>query len=82
MTMAPADRAATSRFAEAGGLRLHYHEAGTGAGGAAPLVLLHGGGPGASGWSNFGRNLPVLRAGGSARSCPTCPASAGRTSRR
>ena len=25
-----------------------------------PVVLLHGGGPGASGWSNFGRNLPVF----------------------
>jgi 4,5:9,10-diseco-3-hydroxy-5,9,17-trioxoandrosta-1(10),2-diene-4-oate hydrolase len=60
MTMAPADRAATSRLAEAAGLRLHYHEAGSGAAGAAPVVLLHGGGPGASGWSNFGRNLPVL----------------------
>jgi 4,5:9,10-diseco-3-hydroxy-5,9,17-trioxoandrosta-1(10),2-diene-4-oate hydrolase len=24
------------------------------------VVLLHGGGPGASGWSNFGRNLPVF----------------------
>ena len=23
-------------------------------------MLLHGGGPGASGWSNFGRNLAVL----------------------
>jgi 4,5:9,10-diseco-3-hydroxy-5,9,17-trioxoandrosta-1(10),2-diene-4-oate hydrolase len=54
--MAPA----TSRFAEAAGLRLHYHEAGPEAGGALPLVLLHGGGPGACGWSNFGRNLPVL----------------------
>ena len=60
MTMAPADRAATSRLAEAAGLRLHYHEAGSGAAGAAPVVLLHGGGPGASGWSNFGRNLPVF----------------------
>lgn len=35
---------------------LHYHEAGTGE----TVVLLHGGGPGASGWSNFGRNLPVF----------------------
>jgi 4,5:9,10-diseco-3-hydroxy-5,9,17-trioxoandrosta-1(10),2-diene-4-oate hydrolase len=60
MTMAPADRAATSQLAEAAGLRLHYHEAGTGAEAATPLMLLHGGGPGASGWSNFGRNLPVL----------------------
>jgi 4,5:9,10-diseco-3-hydroxy-5,9,17-trioxoandrosta-1(10),2-diene-4-oate hydrolase len=35
---------------------LHYHEAGQGE----TVVMLHGGGPGASGWSNFGRNLPVF----------------------
>lgn len=35
---------------------LHYHEAGTGH----PLVLLHGGGPGASAWSNFQPNIPAL----------------------
>jgi len=50
----------TSRFAEvtagARRMRLHYHEAGTGE----AVVLLHGGGPGASSWSNFGRNLAVL----------------------
>lgn len=40
------------------GLRLHYHEAGPPAG---PSVLfLHGSGPGASGWSNFRRNYPVI----------------------
>ena len=33
---------------------LHYYEAGTGE----PVVMLHGGGPGASAWSNFGLNLP------------------------
>jgi 4,5:9,10-diseco-3-hydroxy-5,9,17-trioxoandrosta-1(10),2-diene-4-oate hydrolase len=33
---------------------LHYHEAGVGE----PVVMLHGGGPGASAWSNFGPNLP------------------------
>jgi 4,5:9,10-diseco-3-hydroxy-5,9,17-trioxoandrosta-1(10),2-diene-4-oate hydrolase len=37
-------------------MRLHYHEAGDGP----PVIMLHGGGPGASGWSNFGRNLPVF----------------------
>ena len=55
-------RESTSRFAKAGDLTLHYHEAGeqgldeTGApvGGGLPLVMLHGGGPGASAWSNFG----------------------------
>lgn len=50
----------TSRFADvtAGdrGMRLHYHEAGAGQ----TVVLLHGGGPGASSWSNFGRNIAVL----------------------
>ncbi len=65
------DAEATSRFAETAMMRLHYHEAGpaagngTGAGAGAggdhhPVVLLHGGGPGASAWSNFGPNLPVF----------------------
>ena len=52
----------TSRFADVRGkgpaMRLHYHEAGDPA--ARTVVLLHGGGPGASSWSNFGRNIPVL----------------------
>ena len=49
----------TSRFAELpSGLRLHYHEAGDPS--LDTVVLLHGGGPGASAWSNFGRTLGVL----------------------
>lgn len=43
-------------FVDAGGYQVHYRESGTGA----PVVLLHGGGPGASGWSNFGANFPVF----------------------
>jgi 4,5:9,10-diseco-3-hydroxy-5,9,17-trioxoandrosta-1(10),2-diene-4-oate hydrolase len=61
----PAEFATTSRFGEAGGMRLHYHEAGSALGTPSdglPVVLLHGGGPGASAWSNFGRNLPVFAA--------------------
>ena len=37
-------------------MHLHYEQAGEGF----PVVMLHGGGPGASGMSNFGRNLPVF----------------------
>ncbi|WP_033296044.1 4,5:9,10-diseco-3-hydroxy-5,9,17-trioxoandrosta-1(10),2-diene-4-oate hydrolase [Amycolatopsis jejuensis] len=40
------------------GLKLHYHEAGVEH--SSTVLLLHGGGPGASAWSNFGRNLPVF----------------------
>jgi len=41
-------------------MHLHYEQAGAGREGRDPVVMLHGGGPGASGMSNFGRNLPVL----------------------
>jgi 4,5:9,10-diseco-3-hydroxy-5,9,17-trioxoandrosta-1(10),2-diene-4-oate hydrolase len=49
------DYEATSKYLE-GEHRLHYHEAGTGSN----LVLLHGSGPGVSGWSNFRGNFPVF----------------------
>ena len=39
-------------------MRLHYHEAGDPE--SPTVVLLHGGGPGASSWSNFSRNIGVL----------------------
>ena len=64
---APVDFASTSRVADVGGLAVHYHEAGhppasigDGPGDAGTVVLLHGGGPGASSWSNFGRTMPVV----------------------
>jgi 4,5:9,10-diseco-3-hydroxy-5,9,17-trioxoandrosta-1(10),2-diene-4-oate hydrolase len=62
MTIAPLDFAGTSHFGQAGGMQLHYHEAGPAGDGDAgpPVVMLHGGGPGASAWSNFGPNLPVF----------------------
>ena len=41
-------------------MHLHYDQAGARRPGDDPVVLLHGGGPGAFGLSNFGRNLPVF----------------------
>src|SRR5260221_2919558 len=46
----------TSKFADLDGLKIHYHEAGKGD----AVVLLHGGGPGASSWSNFRGNIGEL----------------------
>ena len=43
---------------QASGVRLHYNDIGSGT----PVVCLHGGGPGASGWSNFSQNVPALSA--------------------
>ena len=49
----------TSRYAQVReDMRLHYHEAGVG--NSETIVLLHGGGPGASSWSNFSKNIAVL----------------------
>lgn len=46
----------TSRFAQVGQYRVHYHDAGQG-----PVLLcIHGGAPGAFGWGNLGRNVDVL----------------------
>ena len=54
------DKESVRRSAKAGDITLNYYEAGegSGAGGGLPLVMLHGGGPGASAWSNFGPALP------------------------
>lgn len=43
----------TSRFVDAGSVRVHYNEAGSGV----PVVFIHGGGPGASGWNNWFPNI-------------------------
>ncbi len=61
----PLTEAGTSRFVriEEGGqeLNIHYHDCGQG---AETVVMLHGSGPGASGWANFQRNIePLVEAG-------------------
>ncbi len=47
-----------SHFAAVDGVNLHYHNIGSGP----PLILIHGGGPGASGLSNYSRNIDALAA--------------------
>lgn len=53
--------AGTSKFARIQegdlDLQIHYNDMGTG---SETLVMLHGSGPGASGWANFNRNLEPL----------------------
>jgi pimeloyl-ACP methyl ester carboxylesterase len=44
------------RTIDAGGILTHYHDVGSGA----PVLLLHGSGPGVSAWANWQHNIPVL----------------------
>jgi 2-hydroxy-6-ketonona-2,4-dienedioate hydrolase (EC 3.7.1.-) len=65
MTYQPQTEAATSRFlnVEEGGqtLRIHFNDCGQG---DETVVMLHGSGPGATGWANFSRNIdPLVEAG-------------------
>ncbi len=46
-------KSSTSKAVQVGDLQLHYNEAGRGS----VLLFIHGSGPGATGWSNFQRNL-------------------------
>lgn len=50
------DLQSASRFVDTPKFRMHFYEAGEGH----PVVLLHGSGPGATGWSNFRANIPYL----------------------
>lgn len=66
--------ASTSRFARIRegdlDLQLHYNDCGTG---AETVVMLHGSGPGASGWANFNRNIEPLVAAGYRVILMDCP---------
>ncbi|MBC9735211.1 alpha/beta fold hydrolase [Nocardioides marmotae] len=53
------------------GTHVRYYEAG--APDAPPVVLLHGSGPGATGWSNFSGNIPVLASAGFRVIAPDMP---------
>lgn len=46
----------TSRFVQTDVHRIHYNEAGSGH----PVILLHGSGPGSTGWSNFRTNIATF----------------------
>jgi 2-hydroxy-6-oxonona-2,4-dienedioate hydrolase len=56
MSAIPLTEAATSRSIQTKKWRLHYNEAGSGR----PLIMLHGTGPGATGWGNFHQNFGPL----------------------
>lgn len=51
-------------------LQLHYNDVGEG---AETVVMLHGSGPGASGWANFNRNIEPLTAAGYRVILMDCP---------
>ena len=55
---APLTDEGTSHYVETASWKLHYNEAGEGH----PVILLHGSGAGATGWSNFAPNLAALAA--------------------
>lgn len=52
------DNVLRSEFVTIDGIRIHFQRVGSGQ----PLVCLHGGGPGATAWSNFSPNVAALSA--------------------
>jgi 2-hydroxy-6-oxonona-2,4-dienedioate hydrolase len=56
--MAELTEANTAKSVRTKGWNIHYHEAGQGH----PLIMIHGSGPGATGWTNFSQNIEALAA--------------------
>jgi pimeloyl-ACP methyl ester carboxylesterase len=56
LTSPAAGPAPESHFAEADGVTYHYHDLGAGP----DTIFLHGGGPGCTGWSDFGPVAPLF----------------------
>ncbi|WP_168140555.1 alpha/beta fold hydrolase [Mycolicibacterium frederiksbergense] len=54
--MSIAQDLSTGQFVQAGPYRVHYHEAGDGP----AVIMLHGAGPGATGWGNFSGNIEAF----------------------
>ena len=55
-TMANLTEESTSQYVQARDIRLHYNEAGSGP----PMIVMHGGDIGATGWLNYQHMLPKL----------------------
>jgi pimeloyl-ACP methyl ester carboxylesterase len=54
--MAIISQEATAHDIQAGGIKIHYNDAGEGY----PVLMVHGAGPGASSWSNFKQNVEAF----------------------
>lgn len=65
--------AGTSRFIDVPDMRLHINEAGRRKSNTTAVIMLHGGGPGAGGWSNFHRNFDAYVAAGYRVILMDCP---------
>lgn len=59
-TESPTSKFVTITEPRLGACKIHYHDAGHGP----TVAMLHGGGPGASGWSNYFRNVGAFTAAG------------------
>ena len=69
LTDASTSKSATVTEGNLNGFKIHYNDAGQGE----VVIMLHGGGPGATGWSNFNRNIGSFVDAGYRVILPDCP---------